>query len=394
MTDDLLYDPDRLAELLDQHELDAIVAVRQPDVRYFTQFGKVGSSLAVVSRAAPDQPRLVVAASEIDYAVEGLAAPTVVHVFGDFFRRRSDEVDLDDNERLVAGLHNQRRPAADRATVLADVIVELELAKATIGLDVAPGADPSLVDAMPAARVVDGSAMMKALRSIKTPREVERLRRAASVAEQAISVTASIAAPGVTQPELAAEFSATVARAGARLRVDSVSIGRATVFGNANVANSECRAGDLIRFDVGAIVDGYQSDLSRCFTLGPPSGKIRHYAEAVIAGQTAALDLLAPGVRAADLFAIAVGATRAAGIPHYERTNVGHGIGLAGNGYDAPLLAPGDQTVIAEGMVLCVETPYYEFGFGGVQIEDMVVVTGDGWEPLSHLPRALVELTA
>lgn len=109
-------------------------------------------------------------------------------------------------------------------------------------------------------------------------------------------------------------------------------------------------------------------------------------------GEEAGLATLRAGVRCSEIHAAAVQAVRDAGIPHYERTNVGHGIGIAGEGYDAPLLSPEDDTPVETGMVLCVETPYYELGFGGLQVEDMVVIADAGHEPLTQLPRGLQEL--
>jgi Xaa-Pro aminopeptidase len=383
---DLLYDPVRLAAALRDARLDALVAVSPPGVRYLTRFGKAGRSMAVVTRDAPDRPVLLVPAVELDYLVEDLVDGIDHRAWGDFVRVRGDDTRLGPAEALVAAAHAAREPNLDRSGMLADTVARLGLASARIGFDVAPSAEGALTTALGTAEVVDASDILPRLRMRKTPLEIGRLREAARIAEAAITATTAVATAGVTQAELAGEFRVAVAREGGFLRIDSVSIGSATVFGNANVPTSVLRTGDLLRFDVGAIYRGYQSDLSRCFNLGEPNTKAKSYAQAVIAGQEAALNMLRPGVRTTDIFRAAVDATRRAGIPHYDRTHVGHGIGMVG-GYDAPLLAPRDPHVIAEGMVLCVETPYYEFGFGGVQIEDMVLVTETGWEPLSTLPR-------
>ena len=69
-------------------------------------------------------------------------------------------------------------------------------------------------------------------------------------------------------------------------------------------------------------------------------------------------------------------AVRREGISHYKRSHIGHGIGL--DGYDAPNIAPTNPETFEEGMVICVETPYYELGFGGLQVEDTLVVTASG----------------
>ena len=78
---------------------------------------------------------------------------------------------------------------------------------------------------------------------------------------------------------------------------------------------------------------------------------------------------------------------RREGLPHYRRNHVGHGIGL--DGYDVPNLTPESREVLEEGMVLSVETPYYELGFAGLQVEDTVRVTRDGVESLMSTTTAL-----
>ncbi|MEM1938119.1 MAG: M24 family metallopeptidase, partial [Candidatus Caldarchaeum sp.] len=88
-----------------------------------------------------------------------------------------------------------------------------------------------------------------------------------------------------------------------------------------------------------------------------------------------------PGVRASHLFDVAVETTRINGLTHYRRHHCGHGIGL--ELYDVPVIRPEDQTVVEEGMVLNIETPYYELGLGGIIIEDTLVVKSDGVEMLS-----------
>jgi Xaa-Pro aminopeptidase len=149
--------------------------------------------------------------------------------------------------------------------------------------------------------------------------------------------------------------------------------------------------GELISWDVGLVLDQYHADTARCASIGAPADErgARYYA-ALVAGQQAAIAAIEPGVAAATLHERAIETVRAEGIPHYERIHSGHGIGLAT--YDDPLLAPGSDAAIEPGMVLCVETPYYELGLGSPIVEDTVLVTGDGVEYLTHHPRDLVAL--
>jgi Xaa-Pro aminopeptidase len=88
-----------------------------------------------------------------------------------------------------------------------------------------------------------------------------------------------------------------------------------------------------------------------------------------------------------DLFKEIVATVRREGIPHFKRSHVGHGIGV--DGYDPPSIAERSKDVLEENMVVCIETPYYELGFAGLQVEDMVRVTKDGAESLMTSPTSL-----
>jgi Xaa-Pro dipeptidase len=227
---------------------------------------------------------------------------------------------------------------------------------------------------------------------VKTGPELDRLREAATIAEGAISATVDAAREGATQRQLAARFAGAVVADSAAVRMANVSLGRSSALGNANVASDVLGAGDVIRFDVGAIVGGYGSDLARCYTLGAPDPRVSQTYAALAAGQAEALAEVRAGAHAADIFERGLEATREAGLRHYARTNLGHGIGIQGDGYDAPLIAPDDASRLGAGAVICVEAPYYELGRCGLQVEDMVLVTEEGYEPLTHLDRELVAL--
>jgi Xaa-Pro dipeptidase len=118
---------------------------------------------------------------------------------------------------------------------------------------------------------------------------------------------------------------------------------------------------------------------------------VRRYHKALLAGVERACDVIRPGVHVADVFNAAVEAVRRAGLSHYERTHVGHGIGI--DGYDAPTLSAARDEVLEAGMVLCVETPYYELGRWGLQVEDMLVVRADGVERLMTTGGDLMVVT-
>jgi Xaa-Pro aminopeptidase len=142
-----------------------------------------------------------------------------------------------------------------------------------------------------------------------------------------------------------------------------------------------------VRFDLGCLVGPYRSDISRTAVLGKPSDKQARYYAAILAGERAAIAAMKPGVPVSQLFEIAVRTTREHGLAHYQRHHVGHGIGL--EPYDPPTINASTTTALEPGMVFCVETPYYEHGWGGVQVEDAVEVTAGGVRMLTRSSQDL-----
>jgi Xaa-Pro aminopeptidase len=122
-------------------------------------------------------------------------------------------------------------------------------------------------------------------------------------------------------------------------------------------------------------------------SFGEPGARLRALYDASVQGQERAFETMRPGVEARAVFEAAVARVREAGIPHYQRHHVGHGIGV--EFYDAPVLSPGVDVPLEAGMVFEVETPYYELGFGGTFIEDTVIIREDGPEIVTRLDRQL-----
>ncbi|MGH9138071.1 MAG: M24 family metallopeptidase, partial [Acidimicrobiales bacterium] len=107
-------------------------------------------------------------------------------------------------------------------------------------------------------------------------------------------------------------------------------------------------------------------------------------------GLEAAVAAAGPGVPCRDVFHAAMDVVRAEGIPHYERNHCGHGIGI--ENYDFPHITPTSKEVLQPGMVICLETPYYELGWGGLQVEDTFAVTQDGLERFTTVPDTLLPI--
>jgi Xaa-Pro aminopeptidase len=208
------------------------------------------------------------------------------------------------------------------------------------------------------------------------------------VTERGIEAAVAVARPGVPERELLAEFDRTVITAGG-VPVSSMCVGSGprSALSNCQASERRLEAGEVIRFDGGVRFLWYRSDIARIAALGDPGERVRRYYAALRAGVERGIEAIRPGVRCAEIFRVVMETVRAQGIPHFERSHVGHGIGI--NNYDAPDLAPRSTEVIEEGMVLCVETPYYELGFAGLQLENTVVVRAHGAESLMALDNEL-----
>src|SRR5690606_22675585 len=136
-----------------------------------------------------------------------------------------------------------------------------------------------------------------------------------------------IVRPGVTEYEIAREFERSIVSQGAKPRITLVRIGRNGVSGQVLSDDTPLNPGETIWFDVGCTYMGYWSDIARIFSLGEPSQRMRDFYRAMLVGEDAGIEAARAGMTAGELFDLTVEAVREAGVPHYKRHHVGHGIG-------------------------------------------------------------------
>ncbi len=235
----------------------------------------------------------------------------------------------------------------------------------------------TIAEKLGVAGLTAASAIFREARRVKHPEEIQRLHESAQIAEAALLESLENARPGISEEELQLRYQQAVIRRGAIPYFFVATAARRAAYVDAHNTGLVIQKGDMIRFDFGCIWRGFYSDLARTAVMGQASPEIAKAYGAVAAGAKAMLDALRPGIAAEKLFETAVRAVRNNGLPDYARSHCGHGIGL--EGYDVPSLAAGVTMEIEENMVLCVETPYYRIGWGGVQIEHTVAVTKDGF---------------
>ena len=160
---------------------------------------------------------------------------------------------------------------------------------------------------------------------------------------------------------------------------------------HANPTSQTSERQSLLLFDWGAVVNGYMSDLTRVLIFTPNNKKLRTVYETVLQAQLAAIAAIKPGKVCEEIDAVARNIIKDAGFGKHFGHGLGHSIGL--RVHEAPRFTPGDKTVLKPGMVLTVEPGIYLKGWGGVRIEDMILVTKSGCEVLTRaVPKTFEEM--
>ncbi len=380
----------RLEKVLEAEGLDALVATTPENVYYTTDFRSMAHGMfrgleeyGVFTRRG--NGLVIPFIDSTGVAADGIS-PDCTACYGKFYFNYTDDPGA--AGRRVREI--TAAPAASPADALAQVLGDLGALGGRLGLDegcLFPAAWQKLNNRLAGTTLVPAYQLFRQARTVKSPDEVRRLERAARIAEDGVAAVLAMLKPGVTEREAAHVYEAEILRRGAQPFFTVITMGERAALADVYPSDRALKPGDMIRFDLGCVVDGYRSDIARTAVLGRPSEKLARYYRAILEGERQAIAAMKPGVPVNGIFHLAVRATRESGIQHYERHHVGHGIGL--EPYDLPTLNAATATALEPGMVFCVETPYYEHGWGGVQVEDTVEITPGGARMLTRSSQEL-----
>lgn len=242
------------------------------------------------------------------------------------------------------------------------------------------------VDIKPIGRAVEQ------LRLVKSPAEVEAISHAVQVNSVAYAAALARFRPGMSERDLAAEIDYQMRRAGAE---DSafdtiVASGKNSALPHARPSGAGIETNQLLLIDMGALCEGYASDMTRVVVPGRISSEARRLYGAVLEAQLAAIDAVKPGVKAVAVDAAARRTLRKHALDNLFKHSTGHGLGL--EIHEAPRLGKHERLKLAAGMVITIEPGVYKEGFGGVRIEDTVLVTETGCRILTPTAKKLVAI--
>jgi Xaa-Pro aminopeptidase len=349
----------RALHSLEEPHLDALLITRMTNIRYLTGFS--GSTAMLILGPEPTLIADFRYRSQIEREVEGLTVRMV-----DSVMELWPEV-----ERLL------RVPANRRVGFEAAFLP----AERYLALSARDG-----VEWVPTTGAVEG------LRHVKDAEEVAALREAMRITDGAMSDALGAIAPGATELHVSGVIELSQRDRGGEHSASDilVSSGARTALPHGTPTSRTLAADEPVMVDLGTVVQGYLGDLTRTVHIGPAPAEFKEIYAIVLEAQHRALDAIAPGKSGKEIDAVAREHITAAG--HGERFghSLGHGIGL--DNHESVMLSPYSVMILEPGMVTTVEPGIYLPGFGGVRIEDTVVITEDGYDNLTSSPKELLEL--
>jgi Xaa-Pro dipeptidase len=367
----------------DRH-VDVIISTDPTHVGYLSGYRSLLFDLMRDYRAAAivtrDRAVLVTGASDAGAALEVLGDPACVYRYGVFFFEASgqDGAEFSALPKVEGAFADALRAALAASAKPQD----------TVGIDCASVWESAELKNLVGSRGVDARPAIMKSRRTKLPEEIEKIARAASITERGLEKAFAQAEAGMSELELSTIIAGEMRVGGGVPRFVVVTCGGRSALADAYATTAKLREGDLVRFDIGCTVDGYWADMARTAVVGAPTREQQERYDALLEGEQAQRALARSGVSAAELFNVAVERVRRGALPDYKRGHCGHGIGI--DVHEFPTLnAASDAVELEDGMVLCVETPYYQIGWGGMMVEDMIVIRPHGNECLTQLPREL-----
>lgn len=239
---------------------------------------------------------------------------------------------------------------------------------------------------------VPAGTILSDLRKIKTPEEISRIREACKLADACMEHALRMVRPGVTEYDIALDIEFFFKRQGASPAFEPIVVsGVNSAKPHGRGSEKPLENGDFVTLDLGGMLDGYNSDITRTVVVGKASDRHREIYHQVLRAEEECCQMLIAGSNGNVVDAHARKILDEKGLAQYFGHSLGHGLGA--DVHDPGRLHETADEPLHPNMVFTVEPGVYIDGFGGVRIEDDVLITENGPEVLTHLPRALLEIS-
>lgn len=349
---------DKLRSTVRKNKLDAILITNPANVSYLTGFSGEDSYLIVT-------PQHYIILSDQRFTTQL-------------------EEECPDLEYKIRG------PGKKMLSSVAEVVSSLKAR--TIGFEASSmtvSLHDALVGALPKSELVATTGWVEQLRMVKDREEIKQTRRACEIARRSFEVVRATLTPDMTELQVAADLEYQARRFGGKCMSfpSIVAVGPRAALPHANPTAARIGDDDFVLIDWGVNEGQYMSDLTRILVTGKILPKLRKVYGVVLKAQLAGIKAIRPGVRAESVDHAARSVITKAGYGKYFGHGLGHGTGL--EIHEAPRLSTGQETQLKPGMIVTVEPGIYLPGWGGVRIEDDVLVTRDGFEVLTSVPKEL-----
>jgi len=340
----------RVKGLLEKHDVDSILVTKPQNVRYISGYTGEDACLLIT----PSKRYLI---TDERFALQA-------------------KKDVRDFSIVIAG------PS------LPDVITGLAR-KAKIGRlgfessDLSYASYERIKSGVKGAEAVSVHGMIEAIRQVKDEAEIGLIRDSVNILENAVTYFRSILKPGLSENDLAARTEYFIRAASGEWASFEliVASGANSAFPHARPGDRLIRPNDMVLLDLGVSYEGYKSDLTRVFFLGKIDSEHKRIYSIVKEAQRRSIKAIKPGARISDIDKIARGFINGKGLGKRFGHALGHGIGL--EVHESPSISSRNHAALKTGMVFTVEPAVYIPGWGGVRIEDMVLVTRKGCEVLT-----------
>ena len=347
---------ERAAAGLEAHKIDALLVTTPPNVRYLSGFTGDNGNLLLHADGATlfTDPRFdIQARHEASCRIKISKGPLAADVLNEIRR-----LDL----RRV-GYDPARTPCSYQEALKAKLPVRTTL-------------EPV-------------SGWVEEMRMVKSAAEIELIRRSVETNSRAFELGVARVKPGMKEQDLAAELEYRMRRLGAEKASFEtiVASGARSALPHAQPTAAKLEPGQLVVVDMGAFENGYASDMTRMLFLGTPPAKVKRTYRAVLEAQLAALDAVRAGAKTASVDGAARRVLKRHGLDRFFVHSTGHGLGL--EIHEPPRVGKRDKTRLETGMTITIEPGVYLEHFGGIRIEDTVVVTGNGCRILTPTPKEL-----